>query len=124
MSDLRRVLTRIETDFDFYLAVHRDPRGALAPFELSSDEVEVFVHSGMPLWILVLEPDGGLPPPKPPFVVHYSIPIDFEPWHEYREADLTVLRGGPAVQTAVRAVHTADTQSARTAAVAQLIELI
>ena len=104
MSDMRSVLARLESDFDFYLAVVGGPRAALAPFKLSPDEVEAFAHPGMPLWNLVLrhiareslgKPDGGLPPPPPPFIVHYSIPIDFEPWRGDREADLDRASRGP-----------------------------
>jgi hypothetical protein len=133
MSDIDQVLARIETDFDFYLAVVGDARRALAAFELSSEELEAFVHPGQPLWGLVLThtargpaetPDGGLPPPPPPFVVHHSTPTDFEPWRGDREAELTVLRADPAVQTAVRTVHRARTLPARIAAVAQLVERI
>lgn len=133
MSDIDRVLARIETDFDFYLAVRGDPQRAFAPFELSRDERDALAHSGRPLWSLVLRhisrgptdsPDGGLPPPPPPFVVHHSIPAEFERWRGDREADLTALREDPAVQAAVRAVRGANTPTARMAAVAQLMERI
>jgi hypothetical protein len=133
MSEIDQVLARVETDYDFYLAVRSDPRGALASFQLSSDEVEVFAQSGMPLWSLVLShtardhvttPDGGLPPPPPPFVVHYSIPLNFDRWRGDREADLTTLRAELPVQAAVRTVRGASTPLARSTAVAQLMERI
>jgi hypothetical protein len=133
MSDIRRVLARMESDFDFYLAVVGDPRAALAPFTLNQEEVEAFAHPGMPLWNLVLRhtarespgaPDGGLPPPPPPFVVHYSIPTAVERWLGDREADLIALRADPAVQAAIRTVEAASTLPNRSAAVAQLVERI
>ena len=133
MRDIDGVLTRIESDFDFYLAVRRDPRRTLDPFELSSDAMEAFVQSGMSLWSLVLRrtardptdtPDGGLPPPPPPFVVHYSIPMEVERWRGDREAELKPLLADPTVQTAVRTIHGASTPPARRAAVAKLMELI
>ena len=134
MSDIDQVLTRIETDFDFYLAVHGDAQRALAQFKLSRDELEAFTNAGRPLWNLVLRqrargrtndvPDGGLPPPPPPFTVNYSSPTDFEPWRGDREADLTALRADPAVQTAIRTVHDTKTLPTRIAALAQLMEQI
>ncbi|MFN2448078.1 MAG: hypothetical protein ABR606_21150 [Vicinamibacterales bacterium] len=133
MSDVDQVLARMETDYDFYLAVRGNPWRALSSFELSSDDVEAFAQSGVSLWSLVLShtsrdvveaPDGGLPPPPPPFVVHYSIPIGFEQTRSDRDADVTALGANTTVQAAVRTVRSASTPPARRAAVAQLMEQI
>jgi hypothetical protein len=133
MTALDQVLARTETDFDFYLAVQRDPRNTLAPYKLSNDEIEAFAQSGVSFWSLVLErigknradkPDGGLPPPPPPFTVHYSVPTDFERWRGDAEAELRALEADPAVRSAVNAVGEADTPSARMDAVARLMARI
>ena len=132
MSDVDQVLARVESDFDFYLAVRANPGDALAGFDLSSDERRAFAEHGEPLWRVVLThtasgpsaaPDGGLPPPPPPFVVHHSIPTKREPWREGRET-LAALRVDPAVQAALRSIAGADSPPSVLAAVTQLMERI
>jgi hypothetical protein len=137
MSDVEPVIARIETDFDFHLAVQRDPEQALASYNLSDKERQAFAQPGAPLWGLVLSrgadpglgvdggvPDGGaptkIPPPTPPFTVTYHAAAKPEGWR----FDPTDLMADPSLQGAVGAVRGAETPEARTLAAGQLMEQI
>ena len=50
MSELRKVLDRAQTDFDFYLSVIKDPNSALAEYELNEIEREMFADDRILLW--------------------------------------------------------------------------
>jgi hypothetical protein len=124
MSDIKLVIARIESDFDFNLAVRANPRRALGAYNLEHDELAAFESSGRSLWILVLRqtardpvdtPDGGLPPPPPPFTVNYS--------HADWRTDPISLRADQGITVTLDAIRTSSGPS-RERAVAELMEMI
>jgi hypothetical protein len=70
MSELRRVLDRIQTDYEFYLSVLTNPAEALVSYSLTETERSALTASDKTaLWYLVLREtvvNGGGPPPPPP----------------------------------------------------------
>jgi hypothetical protein len=50
MSDLRAVMQRAQTDYDFYLAVLGNPERALASYDLSQAERDAFTSDRPALW--------------------------------------------------------------------------
>jgi hypothetical protein len=50
MPGLNDFLLRAQTDYAFYLEFRKDPHGALAPYELSTEERAALTGSGAQLW--------------------------------------------------------------------------
>jgi hypothetical protein len=71
MSDLQKVLDRVQIDYDFYLAILANPNAALGQFSLTQSERTALTGDNRALWNLIsrlpVENGGpGPPPPGPP----------------------------------------------------------
>jgi len=62
MSDVDQVLLRMQTDYDFYLAVRLDPEEALGPFDLDDNERAAFAEpESRAMWRLLAARSGNQP---------------------------------------------------------------
>ena len=50
MANLNNFLSRIQTDYAFYLQFQNSPEEALTPYELSSEERSALIEVGLQLW--------------------------------------------------------------------------
>lgn len=64
MSDLRRVLNRVQTDYDFHLALLSNPKEALAPYSLRVSERHALTVDRLALWNLIVGGRGLEEPPR------------------------------------------------------------
>jgi hypothetical protein len=132
-------LSRIQTDYAFYLQFRKSPQEALAPYELASEEQAALTQSGPQLWANIgrltpgaesLSPDvegSAAAPPSPAFSwriattnigrVHIpgpgSVDLEFQAAAELRRLE---------VQQAITEIRRASTLTARLSPVLNLIQ--
>ena len=58
MSDFREILGRAQTDYDFYLAMLRDPEKAISSYSLSKAESAVLTTDRTALWRFITSIEG------------------------------------------------------------------
>lgn len=129
MSDLRQVLARSQTDFDFNLAVLSNLNEALASYTLSESERAALTGEGMALWNLIKEvlpeEDGGGPLPPGGVGVaisgHHDFFNVFQNWEDFWIDEIV---NDSAVMAAVQAICAAESLAQRIGAVNQLMERI
>lgn len=132
MSDLRQVLVRSQTDFEFNLAVLSDPDQALASYTLSESERAAFTGERMELWNLIrgiLLAENGDPSPLATssggigriISGHHDFFTVFQNWEDDSFGEIV---NDPGVIAAVRAIRAAESLVQRIVAVNQLMERI
>ena len=136
MEAIDAILARLETDFDFYLAVRENSEQALASYDLAPAVRTAFTRAGAPLWNVIArhtaggdasgitDRDGGLPPPPPPFTVTHSVPRGSDVPRVSWGGGFDKAPENAAIDAALRVVRHAASPSARLIAVQHLIETL
>jgi hypothetical protein len=141
MPSLNDFLSRVQTDYAFYLQFRASPQDALAPYELSSEERAALAEVDPQLWVQLgrFVPDAESRKPDSRAGVSANLGTTFK-WTIHTtqvgwiqidqpssgDAEFNaegVLRRGE-VQESIAQIHATSTRADRLAAVLKLVEYI